>query len=152
MKKELARAMLAVAILIPPTNLAGSSAQDDSGQTNASQIAASTPDRKPQKVYHIGGDVKAPRVISSFQPSLEEEQIRQLSAGQKVVRTGSTLVRIIVGEDGTVWSAKVLESFNGDLDAKAIDAVKQWKFEPALKKGVPVAVEFAVKVDFHLYK
>ena len=152
MKKKLARAMLAAAILIPPTSLASQSAQQDSSQTRSPQITPSTPNRKPQKVYHIGGDVKAPRVISSFQPSLDEEQIRQLSAGKKVAKTGSTVVGIIVGEDGTVESAKVLESFNRDLDAKAIDAVKQWKFEPALKKGVPVAVELAVQVDFHLYK
>jgi TonB family protein len=151
MKKELARGMLAAAILIPPTSLAGQSAQHDSGQTNASQITPATPDRKPKKVYHIGGDIKPPRVISSFQPSLDEEHIRQLR-GKKVAKTGSTVVGIIVGENGAVWSARVLESFNRDLDAKAIDAVKQWKFEPALKKGVPVAVELAVKVDFQLYK
>ncbi|PYY04179.1 MAG: hypothetical protein DMG69_31130 [Acidobacteria bacterium] len=152
MKKELARAMLAVAVLIPPTNVASQSAQHDSIQANATQIAPSTSDRKPQKVYHIGGDVKAPRVISSFQPSLSEEQIRQLRSGKKVAKRGSTILRIVVGEDGTVRSAKVLESFNRDLDAKAIEAVKQWKFEPALKKGVPVAVELGVQVDFHLYK
>lgn len=152
MKKKLARTMLAAAILVPPASLASQSAQQDSSQTRSAQVTPSTPDRKPQKVYHIGGDVKAPRVISSFQPSLDEEQIRQLSAGKKVAKTGSTVVGIIVGEDGTVRSAKVLESFNRDLDAKAIDAVKKWKFEPALKKGVPVAVELSIHVDFHLYK
>src|SRR5205807_5394825 len=105
MKKELARAMLAVAVLIPPTNVASQSAQHDSIQANATQIAPSTSDRKPQKVYHIGGDVKAPRVISSFQPSLSEEQIRQLRSGKKVAKRGSTILRIVVGEDGTVRSA-----------------------------------------------
>src|ERR1035441_701880 len=96
MKRELARAMLAAAILIPPTSLASQSALQDSSQTSAPQVEPSTPNRKPQKVYHIGGDVKAPRVISSFQPSLDEEQIRQLSAGKKVAKTGSTVVGIIV--------------------------------------------------------
>jgi len=51
-----------------------------------------------------------------------------------------------------VRSATVFESFDHDLDAKAIDAVKQCKFEPATKKGVPVAVELTMEVNFRLYK
>jgi TonB family protein len=143
---ELVKMILAVAIPISSIIAATQSPQRNS------QIPASSSDRKGQKVYHVGGNVKPPRVISSFQPSLTEEQAKQLNAGNKVVKTGSTIVGIVVGEDGTVQSAKVLQSLSRDLDAKAIDAVKQWKFEPATKKGVPVAVELAVEVDFHLYK
>ena len=150
--KKLANVMLAVAIPISSIIAAGQSTQQDSGCGNKPQIAASASDRKPQKVYHVGGSVKPPRVISSVQPSLNEENINQLNAGKKRVYAGSTIVGIVVGEDGTVRSAKVLQSLNRDLDGKAIDAVKQWRFEPALRKGVPVAVELAVKVDFHLYK
>jgi TPR repeat protein len=38
------------------------------------------------------------------------------------------------------------------LDEKAIEAVQQWKFSPALKNGDPVPVEIAVEVEFHLYQ
>jgi TonB family protein len=37
------------------------------------------------------------------------------------------------------------------LDEKAIEAVKQWRFDPAKKDGVPVAVRIQIDVDFHLY-
>jgi TPR repeat protein len=37
------------------------------------------------------------------------------------------------------------------LDEKAVEAVRSWRFSPALKDGKPVAVEIAVEVDFHLY-
>jgi len=37
------------------------------------------------------------------------------------------------------------------LDEKAIEAVKNWKFEPAMKDGKPVAVQINVEVDFRLY-
>lgn len=110
------------------------------------------PQQKPPKVYQIGGDVKAPRVITSLQPKLDEQYSKQLNAGKKSGKAGSAMLRIVVGEDGTVRSAKVLEGFNRELDAKAIDAVKRWKFEPATRKGVPVAVELGVEVDFHLDK
>ncbi len=62
------------------------------------------------------------------------------------------MLAIVVGEDGTVEDATVVKSFDHDFDATAIEAIKQWKFEPAKKKGVPVAVEVEIEMDFHLYK
>jgi TonB family protein len=37
------------------------------------------------------------------------------------------------------------------LDEKAMDAVKQWKFSPGLKDGIPVAVRVNIEVSFRLY-
>jgi TonB family protein len=37
------------------------------------------------------------------------------------------------------------------LDEKAIEAVRKWKFEPAMKNGQPVAVQVNVEVNFRLY-
>ena len=37
------------------------------------------------------------------------------------------------------------------LDGKAIEAVRNWRFQPALKDGKPVAVQIAVEADFHLF-
>ena len=143
--------MLASAILIPIAYAATQSTQCDCSQAGRREVAAAS-QSKPQKVYHVGGDIKAPQVISSPLPSLNEQEIRQLNTGRKPVKQGSAILRIVVCEDGTVLSAKVVESLKRELDAKAIEAVKQWKFEPALKKNVPVAVELLVKVDFHFYK
>jgi TonB family protein len=46
----------------------------------------------------------------------------------------------------------VLSSLGKGLDEKAIEAVRTWKFEPAMKDGKPVAAEIAIEVAFHLYK
>lgn len=43
------------------------------------------------------------------------------------------------------------DSLGMGLDEKAIEAIKTWKFEPAMKDGHPVRVEIAVETDFHLY-
>jgi len=137
MKKKLT-VILAMAVSIP-SYAAGQSQHEPA------------PQQKPQKVYHIGADVKAPRVITSVQPIVDEQLTKQLNTERKSEKTGSTTLRIVVGEDGTVRTARVLQSFTRALDAKAIDAVRQWKFEPATRKGVPVAVELEVEVDFHLY-
>lgn len=143
---------LGLGIFVSTSYAAGKSTQQHSTQPSESQGSASTTKPKPQKVYHIGGDVTVPRAIKSSQPQLDEEQIKKLNAGKKVKKTGSTILKIVVGEDGTVQYATVFRSFDHDLDAKAIEAAKQWKFEPATKKGVPVAVELMVEVDFRLYK
>jgi TonB family protein len=46
---------------------------------------------------------------------------------------------------------KVVRPLGMGLDQKALDAVKQWKFEPAMKDGKPVAVQINVEVNFRLY-
>jgi outer membrane biosynthesis protein TonB len=38
------------------------------------------------------------------------------------------------------------------LDEKAIESVKNWKFEPGKKNGHDVAVEIAAEVDFHSHR
>jgi TonB family protein len=119
------------------------------------QAAPESPkDAKPGKIYHVGRDVKAPRVILSPQPVLDndEKKIAREDAGKKVVDAGSTFLLIVVGEDGSVRSVKVSRSLNRDLDAKAVEAVKTWRFEPGTKKSIPVAVELGVQVDFHSYR
>jgi TonB family protein len=152
-RKNIPLAILALTILPHSSFMIAQAPVKNSDQANVSDtvLPKSTGNsaQRPEKVYHVGGDVKPPRVLSSFQSPLE---IDQANRGNNSARTGSTLVGIVVGSDGTVRSAKVLQSFERDLDAKAVDFVKQWKFEPATKKSVPVAVELAVKVDFHFYK
>ena len=61
------------------------------------------------------------------------------------------------GPDGSVWFGswqRGLSRFDGqqmNLIAPAIEAVRQWKFEPAMKDGRPVAVQINVEVNFRLY-
>jgi TonB family protein len=58
---------------------------------------------------------------------------------------------VIVGADGRPRDLRVARSLGLGLDEKAIDAVKTWKFEPAMKDGKPVAVAISVEVEFRLY-
>ena len=54
-------------------------------------------------------------------------------------------------ESTTDPEAKLARSLGLGLDQKAIEAVRQWKFEPAMKDGHPVAVQINVEVNFRLY-
>ena len=55
---------------------------------------------------------------------------------------------IVVGKDGTVQSAEVIQSAGPDLDAAAIAAVKQWTFKPATRDDKPIVAKIRVRVRF----
>jgi len=94
--------------------------------------------------YHVGGGVSPPRAIFSPDPEYSEE-------ARKAKYQGTVVVWIVVGPDGRVHEAKVQRSIGLGLDEKALEAVKLWKFDPALKDGRAVPVAVSVEVNFHLY-
>ncbi len=95
-------------------------------------------------IFHVGGGVSPPRVLYQPEPEFSEE-------ARKAKYQGVCTLGLIVGADGRPSNIRVLSSLGMGLDEKAIEAVKNWKFEPAMKDGHPVRVEIAVEVDFHLY-
>ena len=61
------------------------------------------------------------------------------------------MLRLIVDSAGHPRDIRVVRGLGFGLDAKAIDAVQQWRFQPAMKDGKPVDVQISVEVDFRLY-
>jgi TonB family protein len=61
------------------------------------------------------------------------------------------VLKIIVTPEGKVARIKVERVIGFGLDQKAVNAVCQWKFTPALREGQPVAVQITVEVTFRLY-
>jgi protein TonB len=59
---------------------------------------------------------------------------------------GVIVLKIVIGEDGSVIEARVLRSIP-ELDQAAIDAVSQWQFESTLLNGEPVEVEMNVTLN-----
>jgi TonB family protein len=94
--------------------------------------------------YHVGGGVSAPRIIYRIEPEFSEE-------ARKNKMQGMVLLRVIIGTDGKAHDISVRRSLGMGLDERAIDAVKQWRFEPGKKDGQPVPVEVSFEVSFHLY-
>ncbi|MGB8065549.1 MAG: energy transducer TonB [Candidatus Sulfotelmatobacter sp.] len=95
-------------------------------------------------IFHVGGGVSPPHTIYAPEPEFSEE-------ARKAKYQGVCTLGLIVGTDGRPSNIRVLSSLGMGLDEKAIEAVRTWKFEPAMKDGHPVRVEIAVEVDFHLY-
>ena len=85
-----------------------------------------------------------PRAIFAPDPKYSEE------ARQNKIQ-GTVVLWLVVGADGKPSSIKVNRGVGHGLDEEAIEAVKQWKFEPATLNGQPVPVMINVEVNFRLY-
>jgi protein TonB len=94
--------------------------------------------------YRVGGGVSAPRVLYDPEPEYSEE-------ARKAKYQGTVVLWVIVGPDGRVRDIRVARGLGLGLDEKAIEAVRQWKFEPARKDNQPVPVQVSIEVNFRLY-
>jgi TonB family protein len=95
-------------------------------------------------VFRVGGGVSAPKVVFAPDPDYSEE-------ARKAKYQGTVILWLIVDSSGRPQQIKVARTLGMGLDQKAVDAVRQWKFEPAMKDGSPVAVQINVEVNFRLY-
>jgi TonB family protein len=63
---------------------------------------------------------------------------------------GIVLVQAIVGTDGHPQDVAVVRSLGYGLDEKAVEAVKKWRFQPAIgRDGKPVAVPVTIEIAFN---
>src|SRR5882724_10147877 len=95
-------------------------------------------------VFRVGGGVAAPKLIYDPEPEYSEE-------ARKAKYQGTCVLSVIVGPDGLAHDIKVTNTLGLGLGEKAIEAVKKWRFEPAVKDGKPVNVLISVQVNFRLY-
>jgi periplasmic protein TonB len=95
-------------------------------------------------VFRVGGGVSAPRALNTPDPEYSEE-------ARKAKYQGTVVLWLIVDQSGRPQQVKVARSLGMGLDQKAIEAVRKWTFEPAMKDGKPVAVQINVEVNFRLY-
>jgi len=95
-------------------------------------------------VFKVGGGISAPQAIATPDPEYTEE-------ARNAKTQGTVILWLIVDDQGKPRDIRIVRGLGFGLDARAIDAVKQWKFEPAMKDGHPVNVQISVEVGFKLY-
>ena len=98
-----------------------------------------SPGRRPEPGEYVYVD-ELPEAILKVDPPYPEEARR---AGIE----GIVLVQALVLEDGSVGDWRIVNSIPA-LDEAAVVCVRQWRFKPALSKGVPVAVWVATPIQF----
>jgi len=88
------------------------------------------------------GEVEA-RGIYTPQPDYTEE-------AREARREGVCTLSLIVGLDGRTSNIVVVKKLGLGLDEKAVEAVRQWKFEPGRRYGRPVLTHLTLSIQFKL--
>jgi TonB family protein len=93
--------------------------------------------------YRPGSGITPPRVVREVKADYTEEARRR-------GLTGEVVMEIVVRRDGSVGNVHMLQGLGFGLDERAVAAVRQWRFAPAERQGVPVDVIVEVGVEFRL--
>lgn len=106
--------------------------------------AVPTPPAETAGMERPKGPTRPARVIAQFDPPYP-------SAARQLGIEGIVLVRVVVTVAGEVGDVSVVESSSHQiLDDAAVEAVRKWSFEPALRDGVPTEQGVKVRVKFKI--
>jgi len=88
------------------------------------------------------GELNAPVPLRKVDPKYPQTAIQEHIEGE-VILYG------VIRPDGSVDSIQLVRGIDKELNANAIAAFAQWKFQPASKAGQPVPLEAIVHIPFH---
>lgn len=126
-----------------PGGIAGGSAGGVLGGIIGGTGGGMPPPPKPtQSRVRIGGNVQAAKMIRQIQPLYP--QIAKTAHVQ-----GTVMLHAIIAKDGTVQELQYV-SGPALLMRSAMDAVRQWRYQPTLLNGEPVEVDTTISVVFTL--
>jgi protein TonB len=108
----------------------------------AGSTAAPPPPKVTPKRISVGGNVQAAHLVNRVQP------IYPPLARQTRI-SGTVKLHAIIGKNGAVEQLQVV-SGHPLLVQSALDAVKQWRYQPTLLNGEPVEVDTEIDVIFSL--
>ncbi len=99
------------------------------------------PELKPGTLVTLGPDVIPPK-------NLKKSSVEYPESARKQKLEGNVQLSLLISETGQVLEVKVIKSAHPVLDEAATRTVKQWVYEPATKKGIPVRVWLTTSITF----
>ena len=99
------------------------------------------PEDRPGERTQGSGDVTPPTVIQHVDAVYP-------SSALAARKHATVMLRVTVDADGHVSNVEVVTSGGEDLDEAATIAARQWLFEPAKRRGVPVASRISIPFHF----
>jgi TonB family protein len=97
------------------------------------------------EALRVGEGVSRPEKISGAPPVYTE-------MARKAGVNGTVILESIIDEQGDVTNVRVLQGLPMGLDQAAVEAVRTWKFKPAMFEGRPVKVYYTLTVNFKVEK
>jgi periplasmic protein TonB len=98
--------------------------------------------KKPETPHAVGGDVQMAKLTRKVIPAYPA-----LARSARI--SGTVRLIGIIGKDGTIQNLQVV-SGHPLLTRAALDAVRQWVYQPTLLNGNPVEVIAPIEVNFTL--
>ena len=90
----------------------------------------------------LGSGFTPPRLVERIDPKYPEE-------ARKAGTEGQVILDAEIGKDGREGEVRLIQGLPDGLDQAAIDALRQWRFEPARDAGGrPVAVRYTITINF----
>jgi protein TonB len=117
----------------------GLAAAIDDGIGEAAASGGGSPEAPPGPV-RISGTIRPPRKIKDVRPLYPQIAVFHQAGG-------TVVIEITIGTDGRVQDARIVHSVP-QLDQAALEAVRQWEYEPTRVNGVLVALAMTVIVNF----
>jgi len=145
-------------VTVPPTQLDRSWKNGDPPMWSATQydygpvesVGRQIASRMPDIVPRVGRGSAAllPQVgVTQFSPRKIRHVDPIYPSGSDVRTEQFVLVELRINEEGRVADARILRSVPL-LDQAALDAVRQWQYEPVLLNGLPTPIIVSVVVNF----
>ncbi len=125
-----------------PGGVAGGSMGGVLGGVIGGMGAPPPPKPKQSGPLRVGGNVQAAKIINRVQP------VYPPLARQTRI-SGTVRLHAIIAKDGTIQQLEVV-SGHPLLQQAALDAVRQWRYQPTLLNGDPVEVDTTIDVIFSL--
>jgi len=101
-----------------------------------------------------GGQGDSALVTSPAQTTPAEPLVRVApvypTRAQMLGLEGRVVIALTVGKDGAVYNAQIEESTNAIFNEAALEAVRKYKFKPAIQNGEPIAASLRVPIRFKL--
>jgi protein TonB len=112
----------------------------DASRTNVPPPAPAVPQQRVP--VRVGGRIRPPRLVSKASPAYPP-----LAKQTKV--QGLVTIDAVIDTEGNVVEMQVV-SGHPLLISAALEAVRQWKYEPTYLNDQPIAVKLIVSVNFQL--
>ncbi len=142
-----------------PSAQAGSSRQSTDGAATSAFPQPMLED-KPADPPH-----ESPPPVSESTPAVQADRVTPLPiegqsppptyppAALRRGETGSATVRVQVDAEGKPGGVALIQrSGSRDLDRAAMEAVRKWRFQPAIEDGKPIAGSVDIPVEFNLQR
>lgn len=86
-------------------------------------------------------EIVPPQLVRKVEPAVPSKHL---------IKPGISILQAVITRSGAVDNIRVLRSLDPELDKAAADAIKQWRYKPALLNGASVATYMTVAVRFHV--